>query len=137
MPSCKITMNSTFEDVDKTVEQVLVFVNKRCGISDHHIEFITNFVLRELLNNAVEHGNGLTEEKKVTCEVSYVDKMLHLDIADEGSGFDIREILERQSQEAIDGTRGRGIEMIRRIGFVLDSAGNHITAHLNMDSMKK
>jgi anti-sigma regulatory factor (Ser/Thr protein kinase) len=46
-------------------------------------------VLRELLSNAIEHGNRHDPAKQVTCQLALVGpQCVEVTIADEGSGFD-------------------------------------------------
>lgn len=132
MPVLVVTIYSTYAEVDCAVEKILEFIRTECGVSDNHGVFILNFVLRELLNNAVEHGNGFLEDKKVCCEVVYEKDILKFDISDEGRGFDIDEVIGRDVFENIEGTRGRGIAMIKKIGFDLKIASSHIIADIDL-----
>lgn len=51
--------------------------------------FAVNFALRELLINAIEHGNRNIKEKKVTCIVNYTKSYIIIEVIDEGKGFDL------------------------------------------------
>lgn len=136
MPAFMITIGSTYSDVDYAVENILEFLTDKCSISDKHVVFILNFALRELLNNAVEHGNKLLKGKKVCCSVAVENEILTFDVADEGEGFRIEEIQAGDLVEDIDGTRGRGIVMIRKIGFNLSTEENHIIAVIDLDLLE-
>ena len=50
-------------------------------------------VLRELVLNAIEHGNHKNVRKKVSCTVEKVSPTeFHITVGDEGEGFDYRKI---------------------------------------------
>jgi serine/threonine-protein kinase RsbW len=52
--------------------------------------FAVQLLLRETLNNAVIHGNGLDARKMVGCELDLSGGAILLSVNDEGEGFDWR-----------------------------------------------
>lgn len=91
------------------------------------INFHINFVLRELLNNAVEHGNAFMMNKKVTCHIHYDNKVIEISVNDEGPGFapsvnEVTKINDTGQQ------RSRGLWLIQQLGLSLDIEGNQVKA---------
>lgn len=60
----KNEISSTFEAVHETVIDVMDQLKLVDRINKSMILFRINFMLREVLNNAVEHGNKFHEDKK-------------------------------------------------------------------------
>lgn len=57
---------------------------------DHHDMLL---VLRELLDNAITHGNGSTPEVPVQCWIRHMkDGSFRITVEDEGMGFDYRHL---------------------------------------------
>ncbi len=89
-------------------------------------------VLRELLENAVVHGNRRRPDKVVACEIARVrDDLFKVTVSDEGEGFDHRnaEVLA-SSAPRWEGTRGFGL--IRAVCEQIDfnEAGNEASVFL-------
>lgn len=115
--------------------------------------------LSELLCNAVEHGNlGISyseksslklnntwdneillrqqlpenAHKKVRVRITYEAALLHVQISDEGPGFDWRPYLEMSPERAFD-PNGRGIALSKLISFTdlqYQGKGNVVSAYL-------
>jgi anti-anti-sigma factor len=74
----------------------LAIVDTICTVAQQLLEehclsssqFPSQLVLRELLNNAVRHGNHENMDKSVKCVVRVTDDFIFLEVADEGEGFD-------------------------------------------------
>lgn len=99
-------------------------------------QFIIDFVLRELLNNAVEHGNGMIEEKRVRFKLSLSEEEFQVDVWDEGAGFAVTE----KSQNIDNGvlrTRNRGIQAIRELGFMIESGNGRVSAKTRFETESK
>jgi anti-sigma regulatory factor (Ser/Thr protein kinase) len=128
----KIKINSTFEEVDSAADQVIEYLVNRNYLNDGHSTFLVNFALRELLTNAVEHGNKMVREKEVTCLVSCSSSELKIDIFDEGEGFILKRYKSFESYEEILSSRGRGIPAIKRMGFDINIDRNHVAAMLSL-----
>ncbi|MBS7526318.1 sensor histidine kinase [Fusibacter paucivorans] len=81
------TFHSTFELVDEKAKEALMLLKAREIDWMSHTLFKINFVLRELLNNAVEHGNAFDPQKKVFLRIESRDQLFIFTIRDEGSGI--------------------------------------------------
>lgn len=76
-------------------------------------------VLREMLNNAIEHGNKFSTEKKVSLEITQVksprsvndrNTRFHIEMQDEGTGF---------AYDTLDFSLPEDPKKIRNRGFLL------------------
>ena len=56
--------------------------------------FSLEYVLRETLNNAVEHGNNMDADKNVGYLIEISGKDVYINIWDDGGGFDLEDILQ-------------------------------------------
>jgi len=90
--------------------------------------FGIELVARELLNNAVLHGNRLRAEKRAVLELRIGRRWIALRVADTGQGFDWRSA-RRQSHAALDATHGRGLIIAGEYGAAVsfNQAGNSVT----------
>lgn len=128
-----VSFGSTFENVEKhsleikrLLEKELVGVCESCLV-------IIDFVIRELLNNAVEHGNGLKPEKMVKCTIDADEKEFKIKVCDEGEGFDLEKI--KSEIEATDKyrERNRGILVMEDCGFEVETKLGYIMATIQIE----
>lgn len=112
--------------VEETVEKCTDFVQNHRTFRP--IRF--RVVLRELLINAIEHGNASDPKRHVTCSVTIGERgdCVHLCIEDEGEGFSYRDLNMSLSENARTMTN-RGYRLIgnlsRRLGF--NEKGNRVS----------
>lgn len=150
--SITIVFSSTMKNIDRTCDETLRFlmnifkdfpcpdsVKKECkkeqNCSDclkSHL-FAIQLVMREGLTNAVRHGNALNPYKKVKCNVrinrqSIVNLLLHMEIEDQGNGFDWR---EEQKFKNLDeaSEHGRGLMIMEQYvsRYWYNESGNKLT----------
>lgn len=76
-----------------------------------HVEvlFAIELVVREMLVNAVVHGNKADPAKKIALNMQLWSHFLLLEIADEGFGFDWQHRLTKPLND--NDTRGRGLNI--------------------------
>ncbi len=101
-------------------------------------EFITEteaigikVLLRELLMNAVVHGNRFNKELLVKCAIERVEeKRFRVSVEDEGKGFDHRS-LQDGDQDFEFSECGRGYLLIKRLSdrIQFNDKGNRVTVH--------
>jgi serine/threonine-protein kinase RsbW len=65
--------------------------------------------VREAFINAVKHGNGMDESKKVEVEFERNEAWFRVRVRDEGRGFDWDHTADPRAEENLDRTCGRGI----------------------------
>jgi two-component sensor histidine kinase len=124
---------SAFKEVDLTLERTKKsFLDIKCKKLIPKTTFIL-FAFRELLNNAVEHGNILDERKKIKYQIGCNGETFQLDVWDEGEGFDLPEQLMDDSIARILNMSSMGIFIIRKMGFQLTVINGHITAILELE----
>ncbi len=81
----KIKILSKKEKINKVIKQCNDFLAKR-GISDF---VVIEKILKELIENAIIHGNKGEEKKKVTIGLKFVeDNKYKIEVQNQGSGFD-------------------------------------------------
>lgn len=108
---------TSFENVHHMVLDILEVLNAN-GLVDPKKIFKINFMLREILNNAVEHGNKMDEHKKVYCRVEKKESRFLFFVKDEGEGFDFHEVSESNlDMEDPLSHRTRGYSTIAAMGF--------------------
>jgi len=76
-------------------------------------------VLAESIVNAWKHGNRKDPDKSVTVRWRYGNDF-HLEVTDEGNGFDFHHIPDPKSEENMSKTSGRGIYLMRRFSDMVD-----------------
>ncbi|MCX7841956.1 MAG: ATP-binding protein [Clostridia bacterium] len=135
MPVFRIATESTFQHVDLAMALISEFFTTECCITDKNRLFIICFALRELLNNAVEHGNRMERKKKVKCFISFDCGSIEARIADEGEGFCIREPEEAQCSKELDGLRHRGLYLIMKLGFDIKVNCSEVTVKADISKL--
>ncbi len=124
---------SSFAEVDIVVKEALHALKKETIEGFEKVEFRINFMMREILNNAVEHGNQFNRNKKVQLTIEYVDNILFFEVRDEGNGVDqnrygINDFVLRE--------RNRGYEVIKKFDFEVVMSGNLVEISLDMKKVK-
>jgi PAS domain S-box-containing protein len=121
---------ATVEDIDNFIQ---IFHNevmsqcesKKFGVSSH----MFRTALTEMVMNAWKHGNKKDSTKGITIRIRYAND-IHLEVTDEGDGFDYLNLPDPTEPHNILKTSGRGIFMTRYAAsevFWKDN-GRHITA---------
>lgn len=131
--SCSVSFvfSSDMLLVDKAV--------KECGncltLLGMQASFRFKLVLRELLTNAVEHGNRMVFRRLVSCRIDCSDKnRFKIIVEDEGCGFDYESIDMKLPEDPLQ-VRNRGYALINAFSDCLrfNIAGNRITAYVCTD----
>ncbi len=99
---------------------------------DEQTIFYINIVLRELMLNAIEHGNNENYDKTVEIIFSLhlLDNICILSIKDEGDGFDWKNRSEMIENEDILRNRHRGIFIVENIAEKINIKKNKISVQL-------
>lgn len=128
----KEVIGSTFKEVNISVLDVIDALKTECDIIDTKMLFKINFVLREIMNNAVEHGNKFDEEKKITCEVFVENNVLSFEVEDEGEGIDLSSNPFSVDHDYILRERNRGMKVIEDLNFRIFVKVNKIRLELEL-----
>jgi len=123
-----IKFSSDMVAIDRVVEETKIFFNHL------NIPIFSEFkiVLRELLINAVEHGNKNDVNKKVICSIEYLGNMrFKITVEDEGQGFNYRS-QNMKMPDNPEQDRNRGFALINasseKIKF--NEKGNQVIVYL-------
>ena len=92
--------------------------------------FFIDYTIRELFNNALEHGNNFEKDKLVTYYVEYSNTKFYIEVQDEGDGIILNDV--SNNDEDILRFRARGLESLRKLGFELLQKENGISATLSI-----
>lgn len=108
------------EDVVKQLEQAQW---------EQHDIFSIQLALEEALVNAVKHGNRLDLSKRVFVRCKVARDVIHVEVADEGEGFDPHQVPDPTDPEFIENPHGRGILLMRSFMSLVDynEKGNQVT----------
>jgi serine/threonine-protein kinase RsbW len=71
--------------------------------------------VREVVANAIIHGNRLDEQKKVVVTVMRTSELFKVSVWDQGRGFDVKCLSDPRSPEVLLRESGRGIYMARAV----------------------
>ena len=96
-------------------------------------------VLREVLLNAVIHGNNNIPERTVKCRIDKLEKnRFKIEVEDEGNGFDYR-YLDMEIPEDPRHIRKRGYVIISALSdrIEFNSKGNRVTVYMGVNLRKK
>lgn len=93
-----------------------VFDQLATHIKDREQLLNVKLALEEALTNAMRHGNGLKAARKVTVRIAWGQGQIHLDVSDEGKGFNPRAVPDpTQAGYAENIPGGRGIFLMRKM----------------------
>jgi serine/threonine-protein kinase RsbW len=81
-------------------------------IHEHDI-FSIKLALEEALVNAIKHGNQMDASKKVHIAYQFFPDRFHIQIADDGPGFDPSDVPDPTAFENLERPCGRGLMLMR------------------------
>lgn len=125
-------IQSTFDAVHEFVIEALDKIHELNIPEIDEISFKMNIMLREVLNNAVEHGNKFDSDKTVSCKIKYNDRKFIFEIQDEGQGFEIDDFYKMQEGFTMK-HRLRGLDLIEKYNFEYEFDGNIIIVKYFLD----
>ena len=83
----------------------------------HHFDerdiFSIKLALEEALVNAMKHGNQYDRAKRVFIEIHITHERFHVEIKDEGPGFDPGDVPDPMAVENLERPCGRGLLLMR------------------------
>lgn len=85
---------------------------------DHYGNIL--IAVTEAVNNAIVHGNGNNEQKKVKVEVATKADKVTFVVLDEGKGFDFNNLPDPTAPENIEKPDGRGIFLMKNLSDEVD-----------------
>ena len=122
--------------ISPTVEQLMRLIEPwRCIVGD---ESVVELALREALNNAVVHGNGMDPNKLVEircrCERG---KGVWLIVRDQGRGFDPSTVPNPLTPQGLVAEHGRGIHLIKLLMDEVSFKRGGSEVHMWKGAMRK
>lgn len=121
-------ISSEFKNVERIISEVKVFLHE----IDISLSSGMKTVIRELLINAIEHGNNSNTDKKVKCSIQKEDSELFcVTVEDEGKGFDFSKVNMRMPKDP-QSERSRGFPLINSFAedIEFNAAGNMVSAYV-------
>ena len=111
----RLDFRSTFEMLD-LVQVVSDHIGRQAGLDDEALHWV-GVAVRESVINAIKHGNGNDERKRVHVEfttlASETPPGIEIRVRDEGGGFDPSTLPDCCAPENVLKSSGRGIFLIR------------------------
>lgn len=123
---------SSFQAVDDAVRGIQAALQEHCNLRDTHVLFKVSFMLREIMNNAVEHGNRFSPDKRVYCKVQYFPSHLLFEVADEGEGIPLSLLNPALGDGNLLRERRRGMETIQDMAFAIEIINNRVLIRLEL-----
>ncbi|MEZ5429113.1 MAG: ATP-binding protein [Pyrinomonadaceae bacterium] len=107
----KISISSKIESIDKAVVEAVKFATE-IGVGEDAL-FGIDMAVREVVANAVKHGNKLDENKQVEITFISSDKGFEVTVRDFGEGFAVEDVPDPTNPENLLKANGRGILFMR------------------------
>jgi serine/threonine-protein kinase RsbW len=107
----RVTLESRIESVDLG-EELARGVAGAAGF-DEDEQYKLSMAVREVLINALEHGNRGDLNKPIGLGFSLLNDRLVVEVHDEGRGFDISQVPDPRQDECLLKTSGRGLFLVR------------------------
>jgi serine/threonine-protein kinase RsbW len=108
----KLDVATRFEMLD-IVQAVLTQLCKTVGFEEETTDYLA-VAVRESVVNAMKHGNGQDESKRVQIEFTVQDDSLEVRVQDEGAGFAPEEVPNPLAPENLLKAYGRGIFFMKQ-----------------------
>lgn len=107
----KISISSKIELIDSAVQEALKFAAE-IGLSED-ANFGIDMAVREVVANAVKHGNKLDENKQVELTFANKEEGFEVTVRDFGKGFNVEDVPDPTNPENLMKADGRGILFMR------------------------
>jgi serine/threonine-protein kinase RsbW len=113
MDSIQIQIPSIQENI-RIVESFIDNAKEKFSLNDDIYGNIM-IAVTESVNNAIIHGNKGIKTKNVDLKLSFEDSSIRFIIADEGEGFDTKNLPDPTSPENLNKIGGRGIFLMKNL----------------------
>lgn len=107
----KLSIPSTLAEAARVHD--LIVADVRAAAFTDSACFALRLALDEALSNAVHHGNGDDNSKKIHVQYSIDDKAVSVTVCDEGPGFDPDHVPDPTLDENLECPHGRGVMLMR------------------------
>ncbi len=103
----ELNLPSRLESIDKAVVEALNFAS-HVGFSDEEV-YAIDMAVREVVANAVKHGNKEDETKAVEITLRNSNEGFEVTVRDFGKGFAVEDVPDPTNPENLLKANGRGI----------------------------
>lgn len=103
----ELNLPSRLESIDKAVVEALNFAS-HVGFSDEEV-YAIDMAVREVVANAVKHGNKEDETKAVEITLRNSNDGFEVTVRDFGAGFAVEDVPDPTNPENLLKANGRGI----------------------------
>lgn len=109
------------------VDELLAQLRARCWAEGD--VFGVHLSLEEAMMNAIKHGNRYAVDKSVHVSCRLGSDAVHIQITDEGPGFNPLEVRDCTDEEGLEFASGRGVMLIRSFmsSVAWSDRGNRVT----------
>jgi serine/threonine-protein kinase RsbW len=116
-------------DMLEMVQTVLTHLGGLVGFGEEATHYMS-VAVRESVVNAIRHGNGGDERKRVALAFTLHPRTLEVSVRDEGAGFDPGAVPNPTADENLLKAGGRGIFFMRsfmdEVSYTFPSAGGTV-----------
>ena len=112
-PKVRLKVPSGIKNIKKVSSRILKDLEPY-NISEDKI-FDIRLCVDEAVRNAMVHGNKSDKRLSVTTTYSIDDEKIEIEVADEGRGFDHRNLPDPTSDDNILRNSGRGVLIIQKL----------------------
>ncbi|GIV59556.1 ATP-binding protein [Rhodocaloribacter litoris] len=109
----RVVMASEHFQLERIIQLAEEFV--RGHESDEDFVYRVVLLTSEAFTNAIEHGNRLDPDKKVTVELSAEPDRIEVWVEDQGPGFDREDVVDPLQKENLLEDSGRGLFLIEQL----------------------
>ena len=130
---CDRTIPSDTAAGRRVLEELLAQLSARQW-GDHDI-FHVHLATEEALVNAIKHGNGSDESKRVWIRCRLSPERIRIEITDEGAGFDPTRVPDPTNPDRLETPGGRGVMLIKAFmsSVEYNAAGNGVVLEKERD----
>ena len=116
------------------VEHMVVDLCEAMNIKEEQFGNIL-LAVTEAVNNAIEHGNKNNPEKTVQLSYESSPKQVTFTVADQGQGFDLKNVPDPTQPESKDPEAGRGIFVMTHLADKIEflDNGNKVLLSFNLN----
>lgn len=128
------TRHTSMEMIDETVNLLKDFVICHANLDELEM-FKINIVYRELMTNAVRHGNKFDENKLIQVELMMDDqiKNIYIKIKDEGVGFDYKSAYDNVDKFDELRVKQRGLFLINEFSEKIICKNNKMCVQIKLN----
>ncbi len=130
-----VVMDSKAECINELESLLRSFLKDNCKCELLFGDILIS--LMEAVQNAIKHGNGFDENKKVQLQMVHRSGQLELSVSDEGYGFDYKTVVPNPTEEhCVAECDGRGVYLMKSLShdFCYKNKGRTVVLKFNLNT---